>query len=395
MNVLFVTREYPPFEVGGIAVHTFNLVKNLVKLGVSCKVVTFGNRKMSTENVVFVDPSSSILERSNSPLASNFRIPFDILRFSQVANALIDKEQFDIVHVEEPYVGAFIAGNGKPTKVSTFHTTSFGEITVMLGHSFSSSSLKRLLFYSSLGFFLESMSIASSGALIVPTTQVRNELTRIYRTPFDKIELIENGVDLPDVGKINNQAEAKKELGLSPKTFLIVSMARIVARKRLDILVKAIKILQKAKPHQFHVIIGGDGPDRPLIRQLVDNYGLEQITELPGWVSNEQKERFYQAADVFVLSSEYEGFPLTLLEAMSYGVAVVASKINSLCTLREGVDGLFFPIGDCYKLSECIVNLMNDSRLRSRLSDSARMFAANYDWKNTAEQTKKFYESLT
>ena len=113
MKVLFVTREYPPFDVGGIAVHTFNLVKNISRLGVSCKVLSFGNENFSSEDVTFVNPSSSIIERSNVSLALNAKIPVDIVRFSGIANRMLKKEQFDVVHVEEPYVGAFVSPSGQ------------------------------------------------------------------------------------------------------------------------------------------------------------------------------------------------------------------------------------------------------------------------------------------
>src|SRR5665647_385842 len=116
MKVLFITREYPPFEVGGIAVHTFNLVKNIAKLDVSCKVLSFGDERFSSKDVTFVTPSSSIIERSNVSLALNAKIPSDIIRFSRIANRTLKNEKFDVVHVEEPYVGALISPNGHQVK---------------------------------------------------------------------------------------------------------------------------------------------------------------------------------------------------------------------------------------------------------------------------------------
>ncbi len=154
MKVLFLTREYPPFEIGGIAVHTYNLVKNMSELGISCKVLSFGDESFSNDEVTFVNPSSSIIERENVSLGLNARIPLDLLRFSRAANRLLKNEKFDIIHVEEPYVGALVSPSGREVKVSTFHTTSFGEIKAMIGHSIGGYSLKRAFFYSSLGFLL-------------------------------------------------------------------------------------------------------------------------------------------------------------------------------------------------------------------------------------------------
>ena len=75
MNILFVTREYPPFEVGGIGVHTFKLVEHLTKIGVNCNVVSFGDERFSTEKVQFVNPNSSIIDKLGGSLPSNMRIP--------------------------------------------------------------------------------------------------------------------------------------------------------------------------------------------------------------------------------------------------------------------------------------------------------------------------------
>ena len=129
MRVLFAAREYPPFEVGGVAKHTFYLVKHLRNLGVECEVLSFGNSKFSEDGTRFIDPSSSIISRSNSAITSDARIPFDIRRYGRIANELIGKEDFDIVHVEEPYVGAFVKHN---RKVTTLHDTSYGEMKSIL-----------------------------------------------------------------------------------------------------------------------------------------------------------------------------------------------------------------------------------------------------------------------
>ena len=174
---------------------------------------------------------------------------------------------------------------------------------------------------------------------------------------------------------------------------MILSVGRLVARKHVDLLVKATKILQGEKLNQYHIAIIGDGPELSNVIQLVKEYGIQRIIESPGRISNEHRDLYYQAADIYVLTSSYEGFPLTMLEAMSYGAAVIASKIKSVKELREGVDCLMFPAGDSKALSVCIKTLLNNPSLQTRLSASAKLFAGRHSWKKTAEETLRIYEN--
>ena len=392
MRVLFVTREYPPFEVGGIARHVFYLVKYMKKLGVSCQVISFGDSKYSSEDITFINPHSSIINKSNNPLILDVKIPSDIVRFSRITNSLIKKKRFDIVHIEEPFVGAFIKHE---KKVTTIHSTSYGEIKLLLGHLKNLSNFKRLVFYFLMGLYFETMSIASSRVIIVPSSHIGKELSRVYRVPEEKVKVILNGVELPNLPRSTDKIAAKQKLGISPEKALIFTVARHVARKRLETLVEAISLLHRDGSDDYHAVIAGDGPLRPYVKSLIERRQLEHLIEVPGWVSQEKLGLYHQATDIFVLTSEYEAGPLSLLEAMSYGTAVVSSKIDGFPSLlHEGIDGLLFQAGDYYALSGCIRRLLDDRQRLSRMSASARLFAERFDWKIVAGETVDLYRSL-
>jgi glycosyltransferase involved in cell wall biosynthesis len=392
MRVLFVAREYPPFEVGGAAVHTFNLVKNLKKLCVSCKVLSFGDPKYSNHEVMFVPPSSSIISRSNCSMNMDLKIPLDIVRITRIANRLIKTEGFDVVHVQEPYVGAFVRHR---RKVTTVHDTSYGDIKSLLRSNKSFPNIKRVAFYFSLGFYLELMCTASSAVVITPSKQIRQELLEIYQISKNKVVVLRSGVNLPELLKFDSKEEAKKKLGLSLDKLLILTTSQHIPRKRLDTLLTAISLLQERKVDGYNVVITGDGPIRPVLINLAKKLGIDGIVEFPGWVSREKLELYYQAADIFVLTSEYEAGPISLLEAMSFGNAAVSSRIDGIPGLMlNNVDGLLFPVGNSTLLSKRLELLLSDAPLRMRLSASARRFAEKFDWKVVAEETKNVYRSL-
>lgn len=392
MKVLFVTREYPPFEVGGVAVQTFNLVENLRRIGISCKVLSFGDPAYSNREVMFIPPSSSIISRSNCSINSDFKIPLDIIRMTRIANKLIKTERFDVVHVEEPFVGAFVRHK---RKVTTVHDTSYGQIKSLLRSNKSFTNVKRVAFYFSLGLFLELMGVVSSTIMITPSKQRKKELIETYHVPPNKVVVLRNGVNLPELSGLDNRRIAKEKLCLPSDKLLIFTTSQHIPRKRLDTLLNAISLLQSQKVAEYQVVIAGDGPVRPFLANLGKKLKLDGIVRFPGWVSREKLELYYQATDIFVLTSEYEAGPITLLEAMSFGNAAVSSRIDGFPSLLiNNINSLLFPVGNHYDLSKCLGLLLNDATLRLKLSASARCFAEKFDWKSVAEDTKNLYERL-
>jgi glycosyltransferase involved in cell wall biosynthesis len=380
MKVLFVTREYPPFEVGGVAVHTFNLVKSLETLGVACKVLSFGDPNCSTDQVTFIEPHSSIIRKADSPVYMDFKIPFDILRLTHAANQLLKNSPFDVVHVEEPYVGAFVRHR---CKVTTVHDTSLPN-------------LKRVAFYAVFGLFFEFMCTASSTQVIVPASQVKAELRRYYGVSDAKLSIVRNGVMIPQLNGAAHKVSAKQRLGLDPQRPLIFTSAQHIPRKRLDTLVLAIKRLQNQVLTNYSVVIGGNGPAHEQILALVKKVGLSEVIAFPGWLSRKVLSDYQEAADIFVLTSEYEAGPISLLEAMSWETAAVSSGIQGFPSLmRNGVDGLLFPVGDPVALSECLKKLLTNAALRGQLGVSARRFAAKFDWTEVAQKTLNIYNAVT
>ena len=389
IKVLIATREYPPFEVGGVAKHTFHLVTNLRKLGVDCKVLSFGDPEYSSEDTEFIRPSSSIISRANQKTGLDSRIPSDILRFGKIANKMIEKEGYDIVHVEEPYVGAFIKHK---RKVTTVHDTSYGEIKSIFHHPAGFPDVKRAFFYLSLGPYLEMKCMSSSKTVIVPAPHVKEELVKVYGRRTDGISVIANGVELP---RTVDKQGARTRLGLSPAYVLILSASQHVARKRLDTLIEAIKLLRDKGVSGFSVTMLGEGPLRHLNQRLTEKYNLTELIEMPGWVSEEDLYQYFQAADIYVLTSEYEAGPISLLEAMSCGAAATSSNIEGFPSfMKDGTDGLLFKTGNAKELSANLERLIRDQKLRNSLGEAGKEFAARFSWTKIAVKTRDLYEEL-
>jgi len=118
--------------------------------------------------------------------------------------------------------------------------------------------------------------------------------------------------------------------------------------------------------------IVGEGPQRAELEKLREHYGLGDRVQLPGW--NPAIENEYREADLFVLSSDYEGFPNALLEAMAHGVPAVSYDCNSgpRDIIRHGQDGILVPVGNSGELERSLSQVMTGDALRQRLGIAAR-----------------------
>ena len=130
------------------------------------------------------------------------------------------------------------------------------------------------------------------------------------------IELIPLGIERPPAVA----GVPRAELGLAPDAFVMVTIGRLVARKSTLQLVHALASCGRA---DTHLVVVGDGPDTAALQNAAAAAGVTERVHLLGHVSDAQKYRALAAADIFVSTSQHEGFGLVFLEAMAFGLPVV------------------------------------------------------------------------
>jgi glycosyltransferase involved in cell wall biosynthesis len=187
----------------------------------------------------------------------------------------------------------------------------------------------------------------------------------------DRISVVTNGVSLPAIPGHDARAVIREEMGVDPQTPLILAAGRFEAQKNFGDLV-AIAALLKDNGVDFKLIIAGDGDMRPTLESRVGELGLSGKVVLPGNVP--QLNRWMLGADIFVMTSLWEGLPLVLLEAMAAGLPGVAfdiAGVNELVT--EGGNGHLIPVGNrklfATKLGEMLGNAMARQEMGARSRD--------------------------
>jgi glycosyltransferase involved in cell wall biosynthesis len=156
-------------------------------------------------------------------------------------------------------------------------------------------------------------------------------------------------------------------------------MGRLTAQKGFDLLIEAFDRVAHAHP-DWTLRIAGDGEQRRKLECLVQSLGLVRRVDLCGWV--DEPEAFLQEADLFVLSSRYEGFPNALLEAMACGLAVVSFDCDSGPgeIVRHETDGLLVAAGEVDALARAMDRLMGNRADRERLGENAVDVVARFGY---------------
>ena len=202
-------------------------------------------------------------------------------------------------------------------------------------------------------------------AVVALTAETASLLER--RTRAGKIVVIPNAIFLPVV-----EGEPRLAVGdvVAPGRKMLLAVGRFVAQKGFDRLVDVFGQVAGRYP-DWDLVILGEGALRGALEAQVARLGLGARVFLPGHAGNVAD--WYRAADVFVLSSRWEGFGMVLIEAMAHGCSVVSvdCDVGPRDMIRDGVDGLLVRQDDGLALAEGLERLMGDAALRARLAARA------------------------
>ena len=199
---------------------------------------------------------------------------------------------------------------------------------------------------------------------------------------------IPNGVD----EKAPRHADViKSTWGLDEGSYLLY-LGRLVPEKRPELLIKAFK---KLKTDKRLVIAGGGSDTSEFEKSLCALAEGDPRILFTGFVTGEPMEELYSNAYVYVLPSDVEGMPMSLLEAMAYGCCCVTSDVSECADVLGGA-GLAFKQGNLADLASVLGDLLADSAKAKRLGGIARKrVSSNYDWDVVVEQTLALYKEAT
>lgn len=198
------------------------------------------------------------------------------------------------------------------------------------------------------------------------------------------ITVLPNPVAIPSCGRVDSHSGRVK----------ILFLGKLCMEKGVDDLVSAA-IRLRAETDSFEVLFYGNGDRTPFVRRC-RGACLEQVVSFHGWVDGVEKNDAFIHADVFVLPSYNESMPMGILEAMSYGLPVVATSVGGIPDMvMDGESGFLVVPGDIEALADRLARLISDRTLRENMGRAGRAIAVSrYEVSLIVKALGHVYESL-
>ena len=362
MKILMLTWEYPPRVVGGIARVVHDLSKRLIKDG---KVYRVDNYMINPNN--FID----WIMQLNFNLISK-------------ATELISKEgKFDVIHAHDwlvAYAAKSLKNSFDIPIVATIHATEAGRNSGIHDET------QRYINDT------EWMLTYEANEVIVNSNYMKNELQRNFGLPFEKINVVPNGVNLTMYSGIEKDYDFRRNYAADNEKIILYA-GRLVFEKGVQHLIAAMpKILENY--HDAKLVIAGKGGMEDELKAQVEFLGLGNKVYFTGQMPHRTLCKLYRCADISVFPSTYEPFGIVALEGMLAGNPIVVSDIGGLDEIvQHGVNGMKSYAGNSNSIADSILTLLFDHKLCNEIVKNAKNKVKEYyNWTKIAQDTHFTYQ---
>lgn len=214
----------------------------------------------------------------------------------------------------------------------------------------------------------------------------------IVLTDADKMAYINKFPKIENIIRIYNPSSYPICYEELKREKLLISVGRLTEQKNFEILIEAWKKVEEIQP-EWKLNIIGSGEEREKLLEQIKEYKLRNVEIIP--FTNKISE-YYKKASGYVLSSKFEGFPMVLLEAQSYGIPIVAfdCETGPREIVRDNIDGLLVEANNVEMLSNKILELINNDENRDYYSKEAKVNAEKFSVKKITDEWEKIINDL-
>lgn len=223
--------------------------------------------------------------------------------------------------------------------------------------------------------------------LIALSDEWKGNLSKIVAP--EKIEIVENY-------SVLHEDALKARLARNPNN-IVLFLGEIGKRKGCyDIPAVAAEVVKVVPDVQFVLAGSGSTADERAVKALFKKYGISDHVIFPGWVRGKEKDQLLRKADVFFLPSYNEGMPMSVLDAMGYGLPIVSTEVGGIPKIvHNGENGYCCRKGDIAKFAKAIIELFKSRKALQQFGlNSYKIVNENYSLKSHIDKLEKIYNSL-
>jgi glycosyltransferase involved in cell wall biosynthesis len=228
--------------------------------------------------------------------------------------------------------------------------------------------------------------------VIAVSTNTAKDVTSMLSVGAEKVIVVPNGVEdkfyqLP----ADEVLKIKKSYESSPDTFCLLNVGTNHQRKNIDNILKSLVVLRdRGVPVKLWKVGSEFSPDQ---QKLIRSHNLEPMITFISTPDKSTLVRLYNAADALLAPSLYEGFGLTILEAMACGTPVISANVSSLPEVAGDAAILVDPL-NIQAIADAVCALQSDEKLRQRYIEQGLVRTKYFSWRSSTEQVVQVYESL-
>ncbi len=384
MKILMLSWEYPPRIVGGISMVVHDLSKRLIKDGHEVTVVTYRDGDVpyyENDNGVDVYRVDNYIIQPNNFTDWVLQLNFNMI--TKATEIINKKGKFDVIHAHD-WLVAYSAKSLKQSfdipMIATIHATEAGR------NSGIHDEIQRYINDT------EWMLTYEATEVIVNSNFMKCELQRLFGLPFEKIDVIPNGISQTIYDNVVKDYDFRRKFA-SDNEKIILFTGRLVYEKGIQNLIAAMpKVLNGY--HDSKLVICGKGGMINELKEQVKFLGIENKVYFTGQLNRKDICKMYKCADVAVFPSTYEPFGVVAIEAMSAEIPVVVSDIGGLNEIVEhGINGMKSYTGNANSLADSILSLLLNKQLCSNIVKNAkRKVKEVYNWQKIAQDTHFTYQ---
>ena len=386
MNILQVTPAfYPSMFYGGGPTVAYEISQNMTKLGHNVVVYTTNafdkTMVMKNDYIKLNNVDVYYFKNISNYLSYKYKLFLPIEMMNKLKN---DINNFDIIHIHDTRTF--------PTIMTNYFSNKFKipQIIQLHGTLTSITKDKFKMKYLFDKIFLKSI-IDNSRKIIVLNDSVKDKCISkgISET---KISVIPNGVNLSKYRNPLLKGKFKEKYNIDDNKNIILYLGRIHESKKINLLIKSIKLLQKEDKNILLIIAGPDDGYLNDIKNMINKYELTNNVLITGIISENEKISAFIDSDVFVTPCFY-GFPLTFLEAMACGLPIVTTIAGDYINGNNNIMG--YVTEDNYvSIKKGISDILYDDDIKFFFKKNALKNIENYDWKNITKNLISLYNNL-